>query len=114
MATRQENPYLGRTQHTARPTLRPVESRSMSADDLRAAQSQWDDAERTRLEQIAARLVSHEALTRDDIAEEPESKAFENRLRVAFLATKGATMIAWNQERAAILKAARKRASADG
>jgi hypothetical protein len=35
--------------------------------------------------------------------EEPASKALENRLRVAFLATKGHTMAMWLAQRDAIL-----------
>jgi hypothetical protein len=42
-------------------------------------------------------------VTRDDTAEEPASKAFENRVRIAFLATKGATMAGWLASRDTLL-----------
>ena len=56
-----------------------------------------DRAESTALAQ--ANLI----LTRDEIREEPSSKARENRLRVAFLSTKGNTMAMWEAQREDIL-----------
>ena len=42
-------------------------------------------------------------VTRDDTAEEPASKAFENRVRTAFLATKGTTMAQWLASRETLM-----------
>jgi hypothetical protein len=50
-----------------------------------------------------AEARSNLAILRDDEREEPSSKATENRLRTAFLATKGNTMAMWLAQRDELL-----------
>ena len=99
----QDNPYFGRTLTTARPTLLHAESRLLSKEELAAKQARWDAAEQVRLQAIAALHARQAFLMRDEVCEEPASKALENRLRIAYLSTKGATMKLWLEEREAIL-----------
>ena len=97
--TDSRNPFTGRTLRIPRPAQDQAEYRSFSRADVCAAQAQWDDAERNRLEELS-RIVM---LEREVQTEEPASKALENRLRVAFLSTRGNTMAMWITQRAAIL-----------
>jgi hypothetical protein len=53
-----------------------------------------------------ASATAHEQRLLDDIREEPQRKALENRLRVAFLATRGHTMPMWLAQRPTILATA--------
>jgi hypothetical protein len=60
-------------------------------------------AGRDRLEGLALAESRYARLTAAETHEEPASKAAENRLRVAFLATRGNTMAMWLAQRDAIL-----------
>jgi hypothetical protein len=91
------NPYLERTRYIFRPAANQFKFRRYSLDALRSAQAQWDVADVLR--RTTPDVASETVLLRDEEAEEPASKALENRLRVAFLATKGATMRDWISHR---------------
>jgi hypothetical protein len=89
-----------------KPSLPPRErsgpnpvNRGQSAAQLVRDQRLAEVTERLRL----ASSPGDGAVSRDDIAEEPTCKAFENRVRIAFLATKGATMAHWLVQREALL-----------
>lgn len=58
-----------------------------------------------RAESSGLTTASLLSVTRDEVREEPSSKARENRARVAFLSTKGNTMAMWAAQRDEILKA---------
>jgi hypothetical protein len=97
--TTDTNPFAGRTLYTRRPARQIAEYRPLTLPDLRIAQIQWDRAEQARLAQIAAETARYTELMADESREEPASKALENRLRVAFLGTAGATMHGWLNHR---------------
>lgn len=99
--TENRNPYEGRTVYTERPTARHSEFRSVSQEDLRTAQQQWDEAEATRRAKSDA--STHTLMSANESNEEPLSKALENRLRLSFLSTKGATMQGWITARESII-----------
>ena len=99
--TDDDNPYLGQTREIPRPTHHQSEFQMESHSALRLAQRLWDVAESVRAELAAAEVSALAA--RDEHQEEPVSKAVENRLRVAFLASKGATMQMWIAQRDEIL-----------
>ena len=103
MTTGTPNPFHGRTLRVARPTADHTEFQVSAGDDLSQAQSQWDRAEEQRREEAEAEADRTEQLVRYETREEPASKALENRARVAFLATKGATMQMWLAQRDTIL-----------
>ena len=100
--TDSHNPFTGRTLRVPRPAQDQAEYRGCSRAEVCAAQAQWDAAERIRLEEIS-RIVM---LEREVQTEEPASKALENRLRVAFLSTRGNTMAMWVTQRDTILASA--------
>jgi hypothetical protein len=58
---------------------------------------------RDRLEGVTLAESRYDMLMAAETHEEPASKAAENRLRVAFLATRGNTMAMWLAQRDAIL-----------
>jgi hypothetical protein len=97
------NPFAGRTLRIPRPTACRVEDESRSQADVQVAQAQWECAERDRLEQLARPTSQYAELMAAETREEPASKALENRLRVAFLATKGHTMAMWLAQREVIV-----------
>lgn len=73
---------------------------------LQLAQTLWDAADEARAEGDKAdakppglNFATYDPMTRDADREEPISKAVENRLRVAFLSRKGATVSEWNAQR---------------
>ena len=101
MTTDLKQTFPAHTMYTLRPSVAQEEYRAMTPDALKSAQSRWDAAESIRLD--GAQVAIQALVLRDESREEPTSKALENRLRVAFLATKGATMQAWLQERESIL-----------
>jgi hypothetical protein len=101
--TEADNPYLGHTLGIVRPSMRDAQFRSLEEADLVAAQAQWDAAEQARLEASAREIARHEMLMREETHEEPASKALENRMRIAFLSTKGATMQVWLKQRDAVM-----------
>ena len=74
-----------------------------SADAMTRAEAQQarDLVARDVMERL--RQAREIPVSRDDVAEEPVSKAFENRVRTAFLATKGATMVQWLSQRETLL-----------
>ena len=96
-----DNPYLERTREVLRPTANQVEFQSQSHEALRTAQRQWEAAEIIQDEIDTAE--TNALVMRDQHREEPVSKALENRLRIAFLAVKGATMQQWIEHRDEIL-----------
>jgi hypothetical protein len=98
-----DNPYRGRTLDTARPSVREARFRLLAEPELAVAQAQWDAAEKVRLEETAREIARHELLMRDETREEPASKALENRMRIAFLSTKGATMQVWLNQRDTVM-----------
>ena len=104
--TSDQNPFLGRTLYTARPAWQAVDYRTLSKADLEIVQSQWDLAEQDRLQLISVEVARYAQLTAVESGEEPASKALENRLRVAFLGSAGATMQDWVNQRGDILAAA--------
>jgi hypothetical protein len=97
------NPFAGRTLKTPRPTSCRATDQYSSREELQTAQALWDHAERARLEQLTGPTNRYAELMAAETLEEPSSKALENRLRVAFLATKGHTMAMWLAQREAIL-----------
>ena len=102
MTTDLSNPYRGRTLREARPTADHPGFRLLGASELGAAQQQWDLAEDTRRTEAAAEAIRTELLVRYETIEEPAAKAHENRMRIAFLSTKGATMKMWLEHRETI------------
>ena len=102
MTNELNNPYGGRTLYRARPAANHAEFRSVTPEDLALAQEQWDVAEQARVERTTSEDARYALVTRDEINEEPSSKALEN-LRVAFLSTKGATVKDWLEQRDAIM-----------
>lgn len=74
----------------------------LDQEALRAIQAQWDAADATR--RASAVDIVQPKVERDDTSEEPISKAEENRARVKFLSTKGATMQGWLEEREATVR----------
>lgn len=103
MTTESSNPFRGRTLRVARPVADHEDFQTATADDLRLAQSLWDQAEAQRRSDAEAEADRTEQLARYETREEPAAKALENRARVAFLATKGATMKMWLDVRDNIL-----------
>jgi hypothetical protein len=103
MSKELNNPFGGSTQYRARPSASLAEYRALSPEDLATAQAQWDSAEKQRLQRTAIENARMAMVARDAVQEEPLSKALENRLRVAFLSTKGATVKDWLEQRDAIL-----------
>ena len=103
MSKELNNPFGGRTQYKARPSASLAEYSDLSPEALATAQAQWDSAEQKRLQRTALENARLAMVARDAIHEEPLSKALENRLRVAFLSTKGATVKDWMEQRDAIL-----------
>jgi len=101
--TEVENQFAGRTRYIRRPAWQVAEFRSATSAELRAAQVDWDVAESAREQADAEEVAKFAKLTADETFEEPASKALENRLRVAFLGTRGATMQGWAQQRDSIL-----------
>ena len=97
------NPFAGRTLRIPRPAACRVDGEYRSRADLQAAQELWDHAEHARLQELTRPSNRYAELTAAETLEEPSSKALENRLRVAFLATKGHTMAMWLAQRDAIL-----------
>jgi hypothetical protein len=93
MTSETDNPFRGQTMRVARPAKSQMEYSSLAEAALDEAQGQWDAAEAERTELLAL----------SETREEPAIKAFENRARVAFLATKGATMQMWLEQRDTIL-----------
>ncbi|HET7714288.1 MAG TPA: hypothetical protein VFK86_01545 [Bauldia sp.] len=87
----------------ARPVADHEDFQMVSAEDLSLAQSLWDQAEQQRLNDVQAEADRTEQVARYETREEPAAKALENRARVAFLATKGATMKMWLDARDNIL-----------
>ena len=98
MTTETANPFRGQTMRVARPTKNQTEYSSLAEAALGEAQGLWDAAEAERTELLA----------RSETREEPAIKAFENRARVAFLSTKGATMQMWLEQRDSILTSLRQ------
>jgi hypothetical protein len=107
MTDTEANPFLGRTLRVLRPSARNSAWREKSPEELHAAQTQWDAAEADRRRQIAAAAAKEASLLEWATTEEPARKALENRLRIAYLATKGATLQAWFEQRERILAEAR-------
>jgi len=107
-----KNPYRGRTLREARPTADHPGFRLLDVSELGSAQEQWDLAEDTRRTDAAAEAVRTELLARYETIEEPAAKAHENRMRIAFLSTKGATMKMWLEHRET-LSASQLRSGAD-
>ena len=103
MTSELENPYTGRTLRVARPSADQPMFRLLAESELGAAQAHWDLAEDARKTEAASEAVRAELLVRYETIEEPAAKAFENRMRIAFLSTKGATMKMWLEERDAIM-----------
>jgi hypothetical protein len=103
MTNELNNPYGGRTLYRARPAAGHAEFRLLTPEALALAQEQWDAAEKARVERTESEDARYRLVTRDEINEEPSSKALENRLRVAFLSTKGATVKDWLEQRDAIM-----------
>ena len=113
------NPYLGHTHDTPRPDASQERFQALRPSTLHLAQTLWDaaDAARARAEQPGAtppvlNFATYDPMTRDADREEPISKAVENRLRVAFLSKKGATVSDWNEQRATITAAYLKEVAA--
>ncbi len=77
----------------------PMPARPVNQGQLARDQRLAEVTERFR--QASAPVA--DAVRRDDIAEESANKAFENRVRIAFLSTKGATMAGWLAQREALL-----------
>ena len=109
MTDPETNPFLGRTLRVLRPSARNADWKTKSPDELQAAQAQWDFAESDRRRQIAAAAAKEASILEWATTEEPARKALENRLRVAYLATKGATLQAWFEQRERILAEGRVR-----
>ena len=103
MSKELNNPFGGSTQYRARPSASLAEYHALSPEALAMAQAQWDSAEQLRLQRTAVENARLAMVAHDAIHEEPLSKALENRLRVAFLSTKGATVKEWMEQRDAIL-----------
>lgn len=103
MSKELNNPFGGSTQYRPRPSASLPEYRALSPEELATAQAQWDSAEKQRLQRTAIENARMAMVERDAVREEPLSKALENRLRVAFLSTKGATVKEWMEQRDAIL-----------
>ena len=103
MSKELNNPFGGSTQYKPRPSASLAEYSALSPEDLATAQAQWDSAEQHRLQRTAVENARLAMVARDAVREEPLSKAYENRLRVAFLSTKGATVKEWMEQRDAIL-----------
>jgi hypothetical protein len=93
------NPFTGRTLRVLRPAQDQATYCGCSRAEVSAAQAQWDEAERIRIEELSRITM----LEREVQAEEPASKAHENRLRVAFLSIRGNTMAMWATQRDTIL-----------
>ena len=93
------NPFTGLTLRVPRPAQDQATYCGCSRAEVSAAQAQWDDAERIRIEELSRMTM----LEGEVQAEEPASKALENRLRVAFLSIRGNTMAMWVTQRDAIL-----------
>ena len=103
MTSNLDNPYTGRTLRVARPTADNPAFRLLAESDLSQAQAHWDLAEVARRAEAASEAVRTELLARYETIEEPAAKAFENRMRIAFLSTKGATMKMWLEQRDGIM-----------
>ena len=99
--TENRNPYEGRTIYTERPDPLHAEDRGTDPKELRVAQQQWDAAEALRKSLSDASV--HTLMSTNETREEPASKALENRLRIRFLSTKGATMQGWIEARDRII-----------
>ena len=108
-----ENPYTGRTLRVARPSADQPTFRLLAESELRAAQAHWDLAEDVRRTEAATEAVRTELLVRYETIEEPAAKALENRMRIAFLSTKGATMKMWLEQRDAIMADVLRSAATD-
>ena len=107
------NPFLGRTLRVLRPSARNADWKTKSPGELQAAPAQWDFAESDRRRQIAAAAAKEASHLEWATTEEPARKALENRLRIAYLATKGATLQAWFEQREQILAEARARSNGE-
>lgn len=107
------NPFLGRTLRIRRPSARNADWREKSPEELLAAQAQWDFAESDRRRQVVAAAAMEARHLEWATTEEPARKALENRLRIAYLATKGATLQAWFEQRERILAEARGRSNGE-
>jgi hypothetical protein len=103
MTSESLNTFLGRTRYVSRPNAEQPAFRLSTAAELEAAQSQWDIADGIRLHHDREEADHFDRISRYETREEPADKALENRLRVAFLATKGATVKDWLEQRDAIL-----------
>ena len=97
------NPYSGRTLRVARPTAENPAFRLLDEPELGEAQAHWDLAEDARQTEAATEAIRTELIARYETIEEPAAKAFENRMRTAFLSTRGATMKMWLEQRDAIM-----------
>lgn len=107
------NPYSGRTLRVARPTADSPVFRLLAEPELGEAQALWDLAEDARRTEAASDAVRTELIARYETIEEPAAKAHENRMRIAFLSTKGATMKMWLEQRDAIMAAVLRPAAGD-
>ena len=103
MTSESGNSYFGRTRYVSRPDSQQPAFRFAAEGELEAAQALWDVAEGIRLHQEQEETAHFELISRYETREEPADKALENRLRVAFLSIKGATVKDWLEQRDAIL-----------